>query len=208
MAELNVSLRYDEFNDKALIDGLDGHAKLNDAAVDKLWLLIDENFCLLPPKDLFEPVLGTLARENSFHPVRDYFNSLVWDEKKRIDTWLVTYCGAKDTPYVRAVGRITMVAGVRRIVVPGCKFDEMMILEGPQGTDKSTLVKTMAIKPNWLTDDLPLNADGKKVIEQLQGKWILEAAEMVGIRKTTDAHLKVAVIAANGPGPTGLWLLS
>ena len=79
LAKLNVSLRYDEFNDSMLIDGLKGHVKMIDAAVDKLWLLIDENFGMLPPKDLFRPVLVTLARENSFHPVRDYLNSLKWD---------------------------------------------------------------------------------------------------------------------------------
>src|SRR5262249_148691 len=71
-----------------------------------------------------------------------------------------------------------------------CKFDEMLVLEGPQGLNKSELLKALAVIRDWFLDDLPLNADGKRVIEMTRGKWIVEAAELSGIRKAEVEHLK------------------
>jgi predicted P-loop ATPase len=77
------------------------------------------------------------------------------------------------------VGRLWLVAAVRRIREPGCKFDEMLVLESPtQGLDKSSALAALAVKDDWFTDQLPLNADDKKVIETLAGRWIVEAAEL------------------------------
>src|SRR5215467_5577899 len=66
-------------------------------------------------------------------------------------------------------------AAVRRVRQPGCKFDEMLILEQPQqGTDKSSAWAVMAVQEDWFADDLPLNVEGKRVIETLRGRWIVE----------------------------------
>jgi predicted P-loop ATPase len=54
----------------------------------------------------------------------------------RLDGWLTRYCGAADTPLNRAFGRKTLLAAVRRVREPGCKFDFMLVLEGPQGQGK------------------------------------------------------------------------
>src|SRR5262245_42027180 len=79
------------------------------------------------------------ARANPFHPVRDdYFERLVWaGTMPRLDTWLIDYCHCQDTPYIRAVGPRCLIAVVARIYEPGCKADNVMILEGPQGWFKS-----------------------------------------------------------------------
>ena len=37
-----------------------------------------------------------LCLEHAFHPVLDYLDSLVWDGKPRLDTWLTTYLGAAE----------------------------------------------------------------------------------------------------------------
>jgi predicted P-loop ATPase len=190
MEMLDVEVSYDLFHDRMLVTGLDGHTMLDDPAMEKLWLLIDERFRFLPPKDFFFIVVNEAERRSSFHPVRDYLDSLTWDGTERIDRWLVTYAGAADTEYVKAVGAITLVAAVRRVRQPGCKFDEMLIIESPQGRDKSSMLSTLAVHQEWFSDDLPLDADGKKVIEQLRGKWIVEAAEMSGMRKADVEHLK------------------
>ena len=80
----------------------------------------------------------TLANHHRFHPVCNYLDALQWDGVPRIDRWLITYGGAKDGDYVRAVGALVLVAAVRRVRSPGCKFDEMLVLENPeQGTNKS-----------------------------------------------------------------------
>jgi predicted P-loop ATPase len=190
MEKLDVEVSYDIFHDRMLVAGLDGHTTLDDPIMEKLWLMIDDLFRFLPPKDFFWVVVGEAARRNSFHPVRDYLDSLTWDGTGRIDRWLITYAGAKDTEYVKAVGAITLVAAVRRVRKPGCKFDEMLILESPQGWDKSSMLAILTVHQDWFSDDLPLDADGKKVIEQLRGKWIVEAAEMSKMRTADVEHLK------------------
>jgi predicted P-loop ATPase len=190
MKLLNVTVRYDSFHDRMLITGLEGHDTLNDAAVEKLWLLIDERYKLLPDKDFFFVVVKETARRNTFHPVRDYLDALRWDGVKRIDTWLSTYGRAKDTPYVRAVGRIMLVAGVRRVRKPGCKFDELPTFESPQGKLKCSALEVLAVDKDWFDDNLPLNADSKKVIEQTVGTWIIEVSDLSGMKKAQVEHLK------------------
>jgi predicted P-loop ATPase len=116
------------------------------------------------------------AKQEPKKSVRDYLDALVWDHKARIERWLIDYAGASDTPYVRAVSRVILVAAVRRVRQPGCKFDELLILEGPQGVGKSSALRALAGNDDWFTDDLPL--DGRALVEATAGKWIVEAGEL------------------------------
>src|SRR5262249_7296663 len=101
-----------------------------------------------------------------------------------------TLAGEEATEYTDAVGALMLIAAVRRIRQPGCKFDEMPVLESDQGKEKSTALRIMAVNDDWFSDDVPLNADGKRVIEALRGRWIVEAAELNGMRKGEVEHLK------------------
>ena len=192
LVKLNVTLRYDLFADHALMYGLpDLGPVLDDAAMTRLRLTIESRWRFLPGKDIFYDVVGDMARLNSFHPVREYLDGLSWDGVPRLDKWLTTYGGAEDTKYTNAVGSLLCIAAVRRVRQPGCKFDEMVVLESPtQGTEKSTTLATLAVYPSWFSDDLPLNIKGKEVIEALRGRWIMEAAELSGMSKSTIEHLK------------------
>lgn len=156
----------------------------------RLRLLIDERFGFLPSKDLFFDVVPDAARASSFHPVHQYLDGLNWDGVPRVDRWLSSYGGAEDTEYTRAVGGLFLVAAVRRVRKPGCKFDQMPVLESKQGTDKSSALAILAKNPDWFTDDMPLDADAAKVVERLRGKWIVEAAELKGMRTGQVEHLK------------------
>lgn len=192
LLKLGISLSYNEFADKLLIAGLDGYAKpfLTDGVVKQLWLKIDSVFGFRPGFDFFTTVVEVVARENAFHPVRDYLASLTWDGTPRLDRWLTTYGGAEDSDFVRAAGALVLIAAVRRVRQPGCKFDEMLVLEGPQGTGKSSALEALAGNKDWFTDDLPLNADTKRQIEALAGRWIVEAGELKGMRKGDVESLK------------------
>ena len=191
LAKMGVSLSYDLFARKSLINGLSGFGPmLDDEAVRRLWFLMPERFGFHPGKDFFwEAVLDIAARE-SFHPVGEYLAALSWDGKSRLDRWLVSYGGAPDTPFVQAAGANTLIAAVRRVRQPGVKFDEMLVLEGEQGTGKSTALSILAGIPAWFSDSCPFNADGREVIEALSGKWIVEAGELAGLRKASSEKLK------------------
>jgi predicted P-loop ATPase len=188
---LGVSVGYDSFSQKEVVRGLDGFGpKLDDAAVRRLNLLVDERFKFLCKTPFFWDVLLDRARATRFHPVLDYLSPLKWDGVKRIDTWLVDYAGAEDSKFVRAVGRITLIAAVRRVRQPGCKFDEMLVLESGQGAFKSSAIAALAPDPSMFTDELKLDDDSRTQMEALSGKWIVEAGEMKGMSQSDAPKLK------------------
>jgi predicted P-loop ATPase len=193
LVKLNVRTRYNEFADRTLIDGLEGFGpELSDAAIDHLWATLSLRFHFQPHKDLLQTVLGVNAHRAKFHPVCDYLDDVQprWDGKPRVDRWLVRYAGAEDTAYVRAVSALPLIAAVRRVRQPGCKFDEALILQSPQGTDKSSALAIMAVHEDWFTDSLPLHGDSKEIIQATRGRWLIELSDLAGLRKADIDHVK------------------
>jgi hypothetical protein len=195
LAKMGITVRYDQFAGGVLIDGLPNFGPaLDDGALDRIWLQIEQRFQFRPSKDLLFTIVRDMARLNGYHPVRDYLDNLRWDGTHRIDKWLITYGGAEDNEYTSAVGPLMLIAAVRRVRQPGCKFDEMLVLECPeQGTDKSTALRVLAVQEEWFSDYLPLKGDSKEMIECLQGRWIVEVAELSGIRHVDIEHLKAQI---------------
>lgn len=120
--------------------------------------------------------------DNTYHPVKDFLNGLTWDTERRIDTLLIDYFGAEDTPYVRAVMRKTLIAAVARIYSPGCKYDNLLVLISPEGKNKSTFLEKLGRK--WFSSDFGPLDNMTRAQEQLQGSWIIEIAELAGIKKS------------------------
>jgi predicted P-loop ATPase len=125
-----------------------------------------------------------VARERGFHPVRQYLDGLVWDGVARLDTWLIDHLGAADDAYTRAVAAKTLIAAVARIQKPGCQVDTILTLEGPQGMRKSTAIETLCGKA-WFMDRLP-DITTKEALETMQGRWIVEQAELATYRRGGD----------------------
>jgi predicted P-loop ATPase len=132
--------------------------------------------------------IGARAVENSYHPVRDYLESLQWDDQKRVNVWLTTRLGVDPTDYTAAIGRMFLIAMVARIFEPGCKCDHMMVMEGPQGAMKSSACA--ALGGPWFSDALPDVSGGKDVSQHLRGKWLLEVSEMHAMGRTETTLLK------------------
>lgn len=192
--KLGIALRYDAFAGTPIVEGLPEFGPaLDDNAMNRMWLLVDEKFKFTPQLGFFQIVVADACQRNPFHPVRDYLDSLKWDGVERLDDWLVRYCGVDETPYARAVGRLMLIAAVRRVRQPGSKHDEMLVLEGPEGLSKSTLLETLAVHDDWFSDSLPLNADDKKMIESASGKWIIEVSELQGMRKGDVGKIKAQI---------------
>jgi putative DNA primase/helicase len=129
------------------------------------------------------------ARARARHPVRDYLSSLHWDGVKRIDNLLTDYLEAENSEYVKAVTRKTLVAAVARVHRPGIKFDNMLVLVGPQDIGKSTLFSRLG--GAWFSDSLSItDMRDKTAAEKLQGYWIIEVSELAGIKKVDVETLK------------------
>ena len=84
-----------------------------------------------------------------------------------------------------------MTAAVRRVRDPGCKFEEMLVLENEeQGTNKSSALRVLAVKSEWFSDNLPLGLSPQETIEALSGHWIVEASELSGMRGAEIERMK------------------
>ena len=105
---------------------------------------------LLVKPDLVRRVVDVVARNNTFHPVREYLAGLPsWDGIRRIGTWLIDYCGVESSDerpnnYAMAIGEKFLLSAVKRILEPGVKCDYLPVLEGVQGLGKSLLARIMA----------------------------------------------------------------
>lgn len=133
--------------------------------------------------------MSIYSRDMEYHPVRDYLDSLEWDGIERLDTVLIDYLGAEDSRYVRLVTRKLMIGAVARIYRPGCKMDNTLILVGPQGYGKSTFIQKLAKSAVWFSDSLYVYS-GKEAMEAVRGKWIIELAELAGMKKAEIETIK------------------
>lgn len=135
-------------------------------------------------KDKFTMAIDVAAGKRRFNPLLDYLNGLpAWDGVERVDRLLVTYLGASDNRYVRAVTRCTLIGAIKRAYEPGCKFDNVLVLDGRPGIGKSTLLRKLGGK--FFSDSLTLtDTRDKTAAEKLQGIWIMEIGEMQGTRKS------------------------
>lgn len=138
----------------------------------------------------YDIAVAKVTDDRSYHPIREFIDNLPeWDGIKRVDTLLVDYLGANDNEYVRAVTRKTLCAAIKRVLCPGCKFDSMLVLNGPQGVGKSTLIAKLA--GEWFSDSLNLgDTKDKTAAEKLQGYWILEIGELAGLKKAEVETLR------------------
>ncbi|MFF5993539.1 virulence-associated E family protein [Lysinibacillus sp. KU-BSD001] len=126
---------------------------------------------------------------NYFNPVQDVIKSVEWDGLKRAETLLIDYLGASDSEYTR-LSTIHFLKGIiYRILEPGCKFDECLVLSGDQGIGKSLFARNLAIQESWYTDSLE-SFEPKKGGELLQGKLIIELGELAAMRKSEVEDVK------------------
>ena len=134
-----------------------------------------------------------VADDRSYHPICEYFEALPeWDGIKRVETLLIDYLGAADTPYVRTVTRKQLCAAYLRVYKPGIKYDNMIVLNGGQGIGKSTLISK--IGGDWYSDSLNLSdMNDKTAAEKLQGYWILEIGELAGMKKADIDKVKAFI---------------
>ena len=191
---LGVVCRKDVFHEKMIVGG---HAiqawagDLSDDVIHMLRKVIKRTYRVDPGEKNVRDAAIQLCLENQFNPVVEYLADVQgrWDQRSRVASWVVDYLGAADTPLNREIGRLMLVAAVRRARQPGCKFDQIIVMEGQEGTGKSSAIKILAGEDNF-SDQHILGASDKEQQEAACGVWIHEIAELAGMRRTDVERTK------------------
>ncbi|MBO8164686.1 MAG: virulence protein E [Brevibacillus sp.] len=136
---------------------------------------------------LIQNAFTEVVHKNTFHPIKAYIESTTWDGVTRAERVFITYLGAADTHYVRQVTRKMLLAAVTRLYRPGCKFDQMLVLVGPQGAGKSSLLAKLGRE--WFSDSLR-TFENKEAGEHLQSGWIFEIGELSAMKKSEVEEVK------------------
>ena len=169
MRTLGVTFNYDRFRKRLHVGGHALQQRFGESIENAILVLrttVMQRFGF-DPKDAAKVAVQRLCIENSFDPVLDYLDSLKWDGKPRLDSWLTTYLGAEANPLNCAMGRKVLIAAVRRVRMPGTKFDQIVVLEGPQGSGKSSAVKILA--GDFFSDAEIIGKYGREVQELCSG---------------------------------------
>ena len=198
---LGVECSYDMFHDKILI-GYHGEefrhviggprGIVTDNVLTRLRQIISDRYGFDPkPQHVLDAVKG-LALDHCLDPVVEMLDAAQrdWDGVERLDTWVIDYLKCDDTPLNRAIGRKALIAAVHRARVPGCKFDNITVLESPEGYLKSSAVAALAGDAENFSDQSILGASDREIQEQLQGIWMHENADLAGMNKADVERVK------------------
>ena len=138
-----------------------------------------------------------LLHTKEVDPFREWLDQLPpWDGTARINNLIeaagLTPAETTDKALMTWAGQSVLVAAAARAYKPGRLHREMIILIGPQAIGKSTLWR-MAIPPEhpeWYGDQLNMKSTAKQRLEAIDGKVLVECAEMAGFGKADIESMK------------------
>lgn len=144
-------------------------------------------------KDLLT-ALSVVADSQSFHPIAELLESLEWDGTDRLSEAMTVYLGAEKSPINTEFLTVFMLGAINRVFHPGCKFEMMLNLTGPQGVGKSSFVRFLAMKDEWFCDDVSSLSD-ELICRRLMGHWIIELPELVATANSKSIEATKAQIS-------------
>ncbi|MCB1767740.1 MAG: toprim domain-containing protein, partial [Candidatus Competibacteraceae bacterium] len=154
--------------------------------------------------ELLSNAVMTVAHRNPFNPAQDRLRALAaqWDGVNRIENWLVDYLNAgrstANSDYLREIGAAWLKGVTARVLSPGCKRDDVLVLRGPQGWLKSTAANSIAecIHPDSFTDNIG-DLSSKDSRAGIRGMVIAELAELAALNKSDIESVKAFVAGRN-----------
>jgi predicted P-loop ATPase len=139
-------------------------------------------------EDKVRGAANAVGRKNSFHAVQRYLDGLVWDGKERVADVLKMGFGAYEAEgqpgFVSTASTKFLICLAARAFSPGIKMDNMLVLTGLEGVYKSTGLRILCtpacVKKEypWFADTKVKQLGSREMVEQLQGRWLYELAEI------------------------------
>ncbi|MCL3783349.1 virulence-associated protein E [Roseburia hominis] len=180
--ETRRMFRYNEMSGMIEVHGAwwnrEQSPNITDSDVNFIRLFLEQKYNLSGEKAI-PRAIDCIARQNRYHPVREYLKSLEYDGGKYIETLFPRFLGCEKSEYTTEATKLLMLGAIHRVFYPGCKFEVVVCLVEPkQGGGKSTMVRLLAHDDNWFTDELK-DLDGENAYRYIQGKWLIEFSEML-----------------------------
>lgn len=175
----------DSFSNTILKVVGNGFKYWSDSDDSSLRVYLETNYGLYNQQKYYD-AFSKVADSREFHPIKYLIEKDNWDGVKRIDNFLSHICSCPNDDYHREVSRMIFYGGISRIYSPGCKFDYMPIFISSQGVGKSTIIRWLALRDEYFTE---INSiEGKDALEQLNGSWICEFAELLAMVRTKEVE--------------------
>ena len=184
----------------------DGYSKadfkprqLVDNDYTKVCIWLNDHGIISVQKSTVIDAVQAVCAQQTFNPLDDYFRhiqKLHSTDDDLLDSWMTQFLGVQtqsddDHTYVAAVSRLMLIQAVARAKKPGCKADSVIILEGEQGTGKSTALRILFSEENF-GDQLP-HMGSKDASSYVDGKWGIELAELEFKKKNEIETIKAFI---------------
>jgi putative DNA primase/helicase len=117
-----------------------------------------------------------------------------WDGTERLDTWLADCAGVEFNDYSKAIASNWLIAMVARAYKPGCKMDNMPVLEGISGLNKTQLLEVLG--DEWYKP-LPMEFGSKDFLQALRGAWLVEIPDMTGFSRVAHSAILATLTIRN-----------
>lgn len=169
-------LGFDAFSGRCM---LDGRAVL-EADELELTMWLQRGWSSRFGEGVATKALRAACFARTYDALTDSVAGLVWDGVPRVDTFAETYLAAEGTLHHRAAGRVLLLSMAARALRPGCKVDTMVILEGGQGTKKSTAAQILG---GPFFAELHATVGTQASFEQVEGAWLMEVGELDAMGK-------------------------
>jgi predicted P-loop ATPase len=186
-AAIGDRLRFNVYKSQIELDG-------KPLVTDRLYLLIAKDLNISVPKTDAIDIVTDLAESNPYNPVVEYLelvHSRYSDDTRILDDLATRYFGTEHPIYDIYMMRF-LIGAVARAMKPGCKMDNLLVLQGKQGIGKSTFLQTLC-GADWF-DDCFGNLSDKDERMKLTGAWFIEWAEIEATFKRRNiASLKAFI---------------
>lgn len=155
------------------------------------WLVNNYQFKGRVIKKEINDAIDCIADKNSYNPITDYLKSISWDN---VDRFSGAWFESDDNNYSYEAIKYWMMGAVKRAFEPGCKFDEVLIIQGKQKVGKTYFFEIMGGK--WYAV-IASSFKNKEIYNLLIGKWIIELGEMESFSKSSNSSSKVFLSTKN-----------
>jgi len=136
--------------------------------------------------DLIRSGITHAAECNAHHSLTRWLDTLSWDQEPRLETWLADCAGVTSNDYTQAIARNWPIAMVARAYKPGCKMDNIPVLEGVSGLNKTQFLEVLG--GEWY-EALPMEFGTKDFLQALQGVWLAEIPDMTGFDRADHSRV-------------------